>query len=333
MTQPLFEIDQVTKTYKKGKVTANSGISFTIKKGEILGLLGPNGAGKSTLVKQIVAHIKPSEGEVRYNGSNVLGQMKKVAREVAYYAQEPHALTSLTVSEAIYFSGRLRGMKKQAAKSEAQQLIEELELTEAAGKMLKNISGGQKRLTGIGTTLIGNAGVYIFDEPTNELDPKKRRLVWDLIQKRNREGATVILVTHNILEAEQVVDRVAVINHGQLLAINNVAELKTEVDQRLKCEITTVHSLTHSKELETALEQWGTVTRLSDQRTRVMITKEDAPSLLEELNTTWSSHIQSYAVVPPSLEDVYFHIDRDQEKEQQDPSERKGEKTYAAAGS
>ncbi|TMW72908.1 ABC transporter ATP-binding protein [Alteribacter natronophilus] len=334
MTGPLFHIENVTKTYKKGKVTANKAISFTIRQGEILGLLGPNGAGKSTLVKQLVAHLKPTEGEVHYKGTNVLKQMKTVAREVAYYAQEPHALTSLTVKEAIYFSGRLRGMKKNPAKEETAALIEELELTEVAGKMLKNISGGQKRLTGIGTTLIGKAGVYIFDEPTNELDPKKRRLVWDLIRKRNREGATVILVTHNILEAEQVVDRVAVVNHGQLLAINSVAELKAEVDQRLKCEITTApgHE-TYAPDFEASLDQHGTVSRLSDQRLRVLISKEEAPALLEELNTAWSTTVQTYSLMPPSLEDVYFHIDRDENEETATPTETKGENQYAAAGS
>lgn len=213
--------------------------------------------------------------------------------------------------EAIYFTGRLRGLKRKVAKEETETLMEELELTEVANKLLKNLSGGQKRLTGLGTTLIGKAKVYIFDEPTNELDPKKRRLVWDIIQKRNRDGATVILVTHNILEAEQVVDRVAVVNHGRLLAINHVGELKDEVDQRLKCEVTTKRS--SDEELLEKLKKWGTVTTVSDQRFRLLISKEDAPSMLTYLNQNCSDSVLNYSIVPPSLEDVYFHIDRDQE--------------------
>ncbi|RKL65823.1 ABC transporter [Salipaludibacillus neizhouensis] len=313
MTQALFEIEMVSKTYKNGTVRANEDISFVINKGEILGLLGPNGAGKSTLIKQIVAHVKPTSGEVRYEGKSVLKQLKQIAKDVAYYSQEPNSLTSLKVREAIYFTGRLRGMKRKAAKDETETLIEELELTEVANKQLKNLSGGQKRLTGLGTTLIGNAKVYIFDEPTNELDPKKRRLVWDIIQKRNRDGATVILVTHNILEAEQVVDRVAVVNHGRLLAINHVGELKDEVDQRLKCEVTTKRSF--DNELLEKLKKWGTATTVSDQRFRLLISKEDAPSMLTYLNQTYGNSVLNYSIVPPSLEDVYFHIDRDQELE------------------
>ncbi|RNA69974.1 ABC transporter ATP-binding protein [Alteribacter keqinensis] len=327
MKTPLFEVKHVSKTYKKGKVKANEEISFTINEGEILGLLGPNGAGKSTLIKQIVAHVKPTEGEVTYKGINVLKQNKQVAREVAYYSQEPHALTSLKVREAIYFSGRLRGMKRRAAKEETESLIKELELTEVANKLLKNISGGQKRLTGIGTTLIGQAGVYIFDEPTNELDPKKRRLVWDMIQKRNREGATVILVTHNILEAEQVVDRVAVINHGRLLAINHVGELKAEVDQRLKCEIAVKR--TARNELHEALTGWGTVTTLSDQRSRILIAKDQAPDLVSFLNN--EPDVQTYSIVPPSLEDVYFHIDNDQSPAGGPDAKKEEVNEYAAA--
>ena len=211
MLETVYEIDHITKIYKKGKATANANISFHVQQGEILGFLGPNGAGKSTLIKQMVGHIAPTSGEIRFQGRNVLNHANKVAQKVAYYAQEPHALNSLKVWEVLYFTGRLRGLRRKDAMDHTEKLLEQFQITEIRNKLMKNISGGQKRIIGIGTALMGDSPVLIFDEPTNELDPKKRRLVWDLIRERNRMGATIILVTHHILEAEQVVDRVAVI--------------------------------------------------------------------------------------------------------------------------
>ncbi|PAK55771.1 ABC transporter ATP-binding protein [Paenibacillus sp. 7541] len=310
----IYQLEHVNKTYKKGKVVANQDISLDIQQGEILGLLGPNGAGKSTLIKQMVGHLAPSSGTVRYRGASVQTQTKRVAQEVAYYSQEPHALTSLKTWEALYFTGRLRGLTKESARKQTEELLERFGMQDLRHKLLKNVSGGQKRLIGIGTCLIGYSPVMILDEPTNELDPKKRRLVWDLIQERNRQGVTVILVTHNVLEAEQVVDKVAVVNHGRLLAIDHVSVLKQRVDQRMKLEITT--SLGESEHVSQCLSALGQWTQIGENRIRTLIEKQDASYAIEFL----SKHqlpIQEYSLVPPNLEDVYFHIDDEQHKPDQ----------------
>jgi ABC-2 type transport system ATP-binding protein len=305
----IYEIDQVSKVYKKGKVKANEEISFEVFQGEILGLLGPNGAGKSTLIKQMVGHLAPSAGEIRYQGKNVLKQTKYVAQQVAYYSQEPHALTTLKVWESLYFTGRLRGLAKQDALQQTDELLERFDMNDLRHKLLKHVSGGQKRLIGLGTCLIGHAPVLIFDEPTNELDPKKQRLVWDLIQERNQKGATVILVTHNVLEAEQVVDRVAVINHGKLLAIDHVSQLKQRVDQRLKLEATT--KMGQSEEVRRFLGQWGVLFKTGENRFRLLVEKGEAGLLLDKLVEQMDIPIEEFSLVPPNLEDVYFHIDQD----------------------
>jgi ABC-2 type transport system ATP-binding protein len=305
----IYEIDQVSKVYKKGKVKANEEISFEVFQGEILGLLGPNGAGKSTLIKQMVGHLAPSAGEIRYQGKNVLKQTKYVAQQVAYYSQEPHALTTLKVWESLYFTGRLRGLAKQDALQQTDELLERFDMNDLRHKLLKHVSGGQKRLIGLGTCLIGHAPVLIFDEPTNELDPKKQRLVWDLIQERNQKGATVILVTHNVLEAEQVVDRVAVINHGKLLAIDHVSQLKQRVDQRLKLEVTT--KMGQSEEVRRFLGQWGVLFKTGENRFRLLVEKGEAGLLLDKLVEQMDIPIEEFSLVPPNLEDVYFHIDQD----------------------
>lgn len=308
--KPIYEIIHISKIYKKGKVKANDDIHFEVNEGEILGLLGPNGAGKSTLIHQMVGHQNPSLGEIRFQGINVLKQTQSVAQKVAFYSQEPHVLTSLKAWEVLFYTGRLRGMTKRNAMLETEELLARFEMEDVRNKTLSRISGGQKRLIGIGTALIGNSPVMIFDEPTNELDPKKRRLVWNMIQERNQQGATIILVTHNVLEAEQVVDRVAVINHGKLLAIDHVSKLKQKVDQRLKFELTVTSGKLEA--LMQYMETYGVVQRNGENRLRLLVEKNDASKVLDWIIADKGGfQIEEYSIVPPSLEDVYFHIDQE----------------------
>lgn len=304
----IYEVSNLDKTYKKGKVKANKQISFTVNRGEILGVFGPNGAGKSTLIKQMVGHIKPTSGDIAFQGESIFRQTKRIARLVAYYAQEPHAMESLKVWEVITFTGRLRGMTKKEAEQAAEELLERLRLEKVRGKLLKRISGGQKRLVGIATALIGNMEVLILDEPTNELDPENRRLVWNLILEYNRtRGVTILLVTHNVLEAEQVVDRVMMVDHGELLAIDTVGNLKEMVDQRLRIEITS--SFGKREVAEKALAQWGETEILSENRLRLMIPKSEAGAVVNEIvEHSEEMACEEYKLIPPSLEDVYFRL-------------------------
>lgn len=310
MSEFVYEVIGVSQVYKKGKsqVTANDHISLNIREGEIVGVLGPNGAGKSTLIKQMVGQLKPSKGQVLFCGEEVIKHTRAIASMVAYYAQEPHVLAALKVSEALAFTGRLRGMPAKDAQKQAKELLEQFDMESMGGKMLKQLSGGQKRLIGIGTALIGHSPVLILDEPTNELDPQKRRLVWNLIQKRNQEGATIILVTHNVLEAEQVVDRVAVINHGKLLAIDHVSSLKQKVDQRLKFELTIENG--RRAEVLAAILPYGIVQESGENRLLLLVEKQLASRALDFIVEHAELPIVEYSIVPPSLEDVYFHIDQ-----------------------
>lgn len=304
----IYEVANLEKTYKKGKVKANKNISFTVKRGEILGVFGPNGAGKSTLIKQMVGHIRPTSGTISFRGESIFRQTKRIARLVAYYAQEPHAMESLKVWEVITFTGRLRGMSKKEAEEAAEELLERLKLEKVSDKLLKRISGGQKRLVGIATALIGNMEVLILDEPTNELDPENRRLVWNLILEYNRtRGVTILLVTHNVLEAEQVVDRVMMVDHGELLAIDTVGHLKEMVDQRLRIEMTS--SFGKREITEKVLKQWGNVEVLSENRLRLMVPKAQAGEVVNEIvERSEEMACEEYKLIPPSLEDVYFHL-------------------------
>ncbi|MDQ0232869.1 ABC transporter ATP-binding protein [Metabacillus malikii] len=304
----VFRVESVYKQFKKGKV-ANSNISFTIRKGEIFGLLGPNGAGKSTLIKQMVGQLKPTSGKIFLYGKDVLEDSYYVMNHVSYYSQETFALNKLKVYEAIYFTSMLRSVRHQEAKKETAALIEKLGLTKQRNMIVKNLSGGQRRMVGFATCLTGNLPIIILDEPTNDLDPVKRNLIWSILQEKNREqGTTIILVTHNLLEAEKIVDRVAIINHGKVLALDSIGRLKQNVDQRYKLEISTI--LGGDNKIKTDMSKYGEIQAITENRFRVLIPKENLHSVIGEIIQYLEAvRCDEYRIIPPSLEDVYLHYE------------------------
>ncbi|MCU4818559.1 ABC transporter ATP-binding protein [Bacillus cereus] len=309
LKKEVYRVDSIYKEFKKGKKVANSDVSFTIHQGEIFGLLGPNGAGKSTLIKQMVGQLKPTKGKIYLYGQDVLQDSYYVMNNVAYYSQETFALHKLKVYEAIYFTAMLRGVKNQEARNETEELLELLDLTKLRNMYVKNLSGGQRRMVGFATCLTGKLPILILDEPTNDLDPVKRNMVWNLLQKKNREeGTTIILVTHNLLEAEKIVDRIAVINRGKVIAVDYVGRLKQSVDQRYKLEISSMFE--EGDKLKTNMSKYGEIQILTENRFRVLIPNKKLKSVIGEIIQYLEVvRCEEYRIIPPSLEDVYLHYE------------------------
>lgn len=303
----IYDIKNVTKKYPSRNITANQDINLEIYEGEIIALLGPNGAGKSTLIKQMMGLIKSTSGSIHLFGEDIQANSKFITENVSYYAQDPHAITSLRVWESVYFSSRLKGLNKASATKEADRLIEQIGLEKNKNDYIKNLSGGQKRLISVALTLTGNPKVLIFDEPTNELDPVKRKKVWEIITDKNKEGATIILVTHNVLEAEQVVDRVAIINEGKIVALDGIKQLKQRIDQRMRLDLSTNDSLIANK-LFTSFSEKGPQ-RITDHKLRLLIRKDDIVSIVKKLANLNEKLDFDFSLVPPTLEDVYLRFE------------------------
>lgn len=312
MLEPIYELENVTFYYKKGKFKANNGISLTINKGEIIGLLGPNGAGKTTLIKQMIGQLAPTEGSVKFHNQEVFKNTKYVLRQTAYYSQETFALSFLKTWESIYFTGRLKGLSKKESKQQTDDILLRLGMEAYRDKLLSKLSGGQRRLISLGTTLIGQASVMILDEPTNELDPLKRKLVWDIIRELNQKGTTIILVTHNILEAEKVVHRVAVIDNGKLLAIDHIEKLKKRVDQRMRLEIYAEEASIQN--IQDRLKAFGQAELVEDTKLTLLIEKNAVRTIIEIIQDE-TLNISQYSLLPPSLEDVYSLLQEQQRSE------------------
>ncbi|KIF79676.1 ABC transporter ATP-binding protein, partial [Streptomyces sp. 150FB] len=220
------------------EVRATDGISLEVRGGEIFGLLGPNGAGKSTLVRQLTGLMRPDSGSVELLGHDLVRHPERASRLVGYLGQESTALDELTVSLAAETTGRLRGLTLRDARAARDSVLDELGLTEIASRPLKKLSGGQRRLACFAAALVGRRPVLVLDEPTTGMDPVARRAVWAAVDRRRADhGATVLLVTHNVIEAETVLDRVAVLERGRVIACDTPSGLKEQVAGEVRVEL------------------------------------------------------------------------------------------------
>jgi ABC-2 type transport system ATP-binding protein len=229
-------VSNVTKRYRGG-VLANDRVELEIGRGEVLGLLGPNGAGKTTLVKQIIGLLKPTSGSIVLDGHDLVADPAAARRLCAYLPQGALPLSSFRPSEVVDLVGRIRGGDRRLVRRRSAALLKALELDEWTGTFGTRLSGGVKRLVGFVMAVVWPAALIILDEPTNDVDPLRRRLLWQQVRRLADEGAAVLLVTHNVLEAEQAVDRLAVMDHGRIIAEGTPSSLKLGSSDRLRLQL------------------------------------------------------------------------------------------------
>jgi len=214
---------------KKSKVVAVDGIDLEIGAGEIFGFLGPNGAGKTTALRLLATLLPIDAGEAIVAGYDVRTQPGEVRRHVGYVSQLGGADDEATGYQDMILQGRLNGMSRPAAHERASELARVLELTEFAGRKIKTYSGGQKRRLDVACGIMHSPEVLFLDEPATGLDPQNRANMWRQIRRLRDEGTTVFLTTHYLEEADALSDRVAIMDHGTIVAEGTPRELKTRV--------------------------------------------------------------------------------------------------------
>jgi ABC-2 type transport system ATP-binding protein len=219
------------------KVRANDGISLTVEPGEVYGLLGPNGAGKSTLVKQVIGLLAPDAGTITLGPHDLVADPDAARQLCSYLPQAQMPIASLRAREAIDITGRIRGGGAGAVTRRRDELIEALDIGEWRDTMGARLSGGVRRLVGFAMVAACPGRVVVLDEPTNDVDPLRRRLLWQEVRRLGDAGVAVLLVTHNVMEAEKAVDRLAVIDRGRLLAEGTPSSLKAEDRGRLRLQV------------------------------------------------------------------------------------------------
>jgi daunorubicin resistance ABC transporter ATP-binding subunit len=213
-----IKIDGLVKRF--GDITAVDGLSLEIREGEIFGLLGPNGAGKSTAINILSGILDPTQGSAKVGGYDITKEPGKVKRIIGVCPQHSAYYKYLTGRENIKLFGDLHGMPKELINERSAQLIEKIGLEEAADRKSDGYSGGMVRRINLAMALINDPDIAFLDEPTVAMDPQSRRATWDFIEEFRQRGKTVILTTHYIEEAEELSDRVGIIDHGKLIALD-----------------------------------------------------------------------------------------------------------------
>ena len=296
---PLLDIAHVTKTYRNA-VRANDDISLDVHEGEVFGLLGPNGAGKTTLVSQVLGIVLPDAGTISIDGNDVVRRPEVARRMCSYQPQAAAPVDGLSPRESVEIVGRIRGGDPKGVRRRAEELLAALDLADV-GERVAPMSGGMARLTGFCMAAVVPGRVVVLDEPTNDVDPLRRRALWTQIRRLADEGAAVLLVTHNVLEAERCVDRLAIIGGGRVLAQGPPAQLKAALEAPLRLECT-VEPGVPTPRPPAQITVTGTIGR----RMIAQVQTRDLPSAV-----AWAQRAQDegavteFAVTPASLEDVY----------------------------
>lgn len=304
----LLEIEHVSKEYQRG-VRANDDISLSVQAGEVFGLLGPNGAGKTTLVNQIIGLVTPTAGKIHIGGLDVVANPAYARQACSFQPQSQVPINGVTPLQAIELVGRLRGGGKARVRQRARQLIDALAISEWADKSGEHLSGGVRRLTAFCMAAVEPGQLVILDEPTNDIDPLRRRLLWQEVRNLADMGAAVLLVTHNVLEAERSVDRLAIIDQGKVVGAGTAASLKGHENGFLRLELI----------LEPNADPPAAPVFLSQSMVvgRRLIGRVEAHLL--ERAVGWAQRLQKrelveeFSIGPATLEDAYVRlVDRPQ---------------------
>jgi ABC-2 type transport system ATP-binding protein len=212
-----------------GDVKAVDGVDLAVRRGAVYGMLGPNGAGKTTTIKMLATLLRPDGGEARVLGHDIFEEGDAVRGAVSLTGQLASVDEDLTGRENLILIGLLLGLRRREAKERAEELLEAFDLSEAAGRLVKNFSGGMRRRLDIAASIVVTPELMFLDEPTTGLDPRSRNQVWDIIRALTGQGTTILLCTQYLDEADRLAEGIAVIDHGKVIAEGTPAQLKASV--------------------------------------------------------------------------------------------------------
>lgn len=292
-----------------GDHRAVDGVDLNVRTGTIYGVLGPNGAGKTTTIRMLATLLRPDGGEARIFGHDVTKESQIVRQLIGVTGQYASVDESLSAMENLIIFSRLLGLSRSESKRKAESLLEEFSLTEAAKRPLKNFSGGMRRRLDLAASLIAQPPLIFLDEPTTGLDPRTRAQMWETIQRLVKTGSTVLLTTQYLDEADQLADRIAVIDHGRVVAEGTVDELKGSVGT------SSLHlSIQHSGQIESArqviervLNVLPSVAYDSGKITAPMANADGVTDLLIALREA-GIPLAEMSVQKPTLDEVFLTI-------------------------
>jgi ABC-2 type transport system ATP-binding protein len=303
---PAIDVRALVKRF--GDFTAVNGISFAVEEGEVFGLLGPNGAGKSTLIRMLTTLITPTAGSATVNGFDVAADPNGVRRSIGVIPQAMTSDLDLSVRENLLIYAKLHSVPRDTRNRLIPELLASVELTAWADKLVKNLSGGMRRRVEIARGLVHEPRVFFLDEPTTGLDPVSRVAVWEMLQRIRRDRRLTILVTtHYMDEADSLCDRIAIVDHGELKALDSPAMLKASIAGRnvLDASFSAVPD-----GWEARLAALPGVSRVARHDAVFRVESDLGPATTRALFDAAAAAgitVQSLAVQSTSLDDVFVH--------------------------
>ncbi len=307
---PLLQARSLTVAY--GKFTVLDRFDLIVPPGQVVAILGPNGAGKTTFVRTVATLIRPTSGELRVRGKDVVRDATAVRRSIGLAGQYAAIEPTMTGRENLEMTGRLFGHHPGAARQAATAVLEQLGLQEAADRRCSTYSGGQRRRLDLGASLVGAPGLLLLDEPTTGLDPTGREEVWEAVRSLVAGGTDVLLTTHYLDEANELADQVVVIDHGGVIASGTVADLKAGIGRDvIEVAVTTASHVEKTAEL---LERVTTNPARIDRNRRKVSSAaaggtSDLATVIRGLDGA-AVPVEEVALRRPTLDEVFFALTR-----------------------
>jgi len=301
-----IEVRSIVKKF--GEFTAVNGISFAVEEGEIFGLLGPNGAGKSTLIRMLVTLLPPTAGTAIVNGFDVMKQSDGVRQSIGVIPQAMTSDLELSVEENLLIFAKLYGVPRAKRDPLIDDLLAAVELTQWRHAQVKNLSGGMRRRVEIARGLVHEPRIFFLDEPTTGLDPVSRVAVWEMLRRIKAErDLTVLLTTHYMDEADKLCDRIAIVDHGDLKALDSPLKLKASIPGKNTLEVSFSSTPPGWQERLERLPEVESVTA-HENVFRIATGNGPATTLaLMELASSEGLTVQSLSVQSTTLDDVFVH--------------------------